>query len=66
MEQRFSVAGMTCGHCVRAVTQAIETLDPSAKVAVDLATGTVTADSAAPRERLAAAIQAEGYEVKPA
>lgn len=63
MEQRFQVSGMTCGHCVRAVTQAIEALDPVARVTVDLAAGTVTAESIAAREQLAAAIRAEGYEV---
>eukprot|EP01030_Chromulinospumella_sphaerica_P024841 gene24841-24944_t len=27
---------MTCGHCVRAVTQAVQALDPAASVKVDL------------------------------
>ena len=63
MEHRFLVSGMTCGHCVRAVTQAIEAVDPAARVTIDLAAGTVTADSVAPPERLAEAIRAEGYAV---
>lgn len=63
MEQRFQVTGMTCGHCVRAVTQAIEALDPAARVTVDLTAGTVTTESVAPPERVADAIRAEGYGV---
>ena len=30
----LSVRGMTCGHCVRAVTSAIESVDPRAKVLI--------------------------------
>ena len=30
--QQFKVSGMSCGHCVRAVTQAIKALDPAAQV----------------------------------
>ena len=29
----LNVTGMTCGHCVRAVTQAVRTVDPEAQVA---------------------------------
>ena len=32
----LDVTGMTCSHCVRAVTQAVRTLDPEADVQVDL------------------------------
>lgn len=59
----FQVQGMTCGHCVRAVTQALQQLDPAAEVKVDLATGRVEVESARPREALARAIQDEGYTV---
>ncbi len=62
----LSVSGMTCGHCVRAVTEAIHAVDASASVAVDLKGGTVTTDSALPKDRLVQAIAAEGYEVKDA
>ena len=30
--QVFNVEGMTCGHCVRAVTQAVQSKDPAASV----------------------------------
>uniref|UniRef100_UPI0036D77A04 heavy-metal-associated domain-containing protein n=1 Tax=Streptomyces zhihengii TaxID=1818004 RepID=UPI0036D77A04 len=35
------VEGMTCGHCVRTVTQAIQALDPHAQEVVDLGSGVV-------------------------
>lgn len=61
--QQFKVSGMSCGHCVRAVTQAIKALDPAAQVDVDLAAGVVQVDSDLPAAQLAAAIRGEGYEV---
>ena len=58
---------MTCGHCVRAVTGAVQALDPSATVAVDLAAGRVTVKSgSAPAAGVIAAIQAEGYQAEAA
>ena len=59
----LQVQGMTCGHCERAVTQAVQTFDPSAQVRIDRASGTVNIDSTAAREALAAAITEEGYTV---
>ena len=59
----FQVQGMTCGHCERAVTQAVQQVDPNAQVRIDRASGKVDVDSTAPREALAAAIAEEGYTV---
>ncbi len=61
--QTFQVQGMTCGHCERAVTQAIQQVDPAATVQIDRASGQVQVQSATPREQLAAAITEEGYAV---
>ena len=61
--QIFTVTGMTCGHCVRAVTSAVTQRDAGAAVRVDLATGRVEIDSRIPRSDLAAAIVEEGYQV---
>jgi copper chaperone len=57
----LKVQGMTCGHCVQAVTRAIKARDPQARVEVDLATGTLRADTSLPREAVAEAVAAEGY-----
>lgn len=61
--QTFQVQGMSCGHCVRAVTEAVQQVDPQAEVQVDLAAGRVEVRSAQPRDALARAIQDEGYTV---
>lgn len=63
---KFTVEGMTCGHCVRAITRAVQALDPAAQVAVDLETKSVAVEADLPAERVAAAIAAEGYTVNAA
>lgn len=63
MQYQFEVQGMTCGHCERAVTSAIQQLDPQAQVRIDRTQNRVDVDSSQPREALAAAIAEEGYQV---
>ncbi|HMZ87045.1 MAG TPA: heavy-metal-associated domain-containing protein [Giesbergeria sp.] len=65
MQYQFEVQGMTCGHCERAVTNAIQQLDPQAQVRIDRVQNRVDVDSTQPREALAAAIAEEGYQVTP-
>lgn len=57
----FDIAALSCGHCVRAVTEAVHEVDPSARVDVDLARKHVTVQSQADRERLKAALAEAGY-----
>jgi copper chaperone len=57
----FRVDAMSCGHCVRAVTEALHAADPAAKVEVDLAQKTVRVESAQPRATLATALAEAGY-----
>ncbi len=64
MVQRFDVDGMSCGHCVRAVTEAVHGLDQAAVVQINLPTGTVTVQSDVETARIEAAIVNAGYEVK--
>ena len=59
----FSVIGMTCGHCEKAVTQAVKQLDPQAEVKIDRAANKVEVDSSQARDLLARAIAEEGYAV---
>jgi copper chaperone len=63
--QQFTVTGMTCQHCVRAVTQAITEQDPKASVQVDLEKGQVAVDSQLPVPMLVGLIAAEGYVAQP-
>jgi copper chaperone len=63
MNQTFTVQGMTCGHCEKAVTIAIKTLDPQAQVVIDRPQNRVEVTTEQPREAVAAAIREEGYDV---
>ena len=63
MNQIFTVEGMTCGHCEKAVTKALLSLDAQAKVVIDRTQNTVQIDSDKNREALAQAIANEGYRV---
>lgn len=58
---RFSVEGMTCDHCVRAITRAIERLGGSARV--DLAGRGVEIDGPVDAAAARRAIEEEGYVV---
>lgn len=59
----FSVNGMTCQHCVHAVTQAVRGIDAQAAVTVSLADRRVDIESVADQAMLRAAIEEAGYEV---
>lgn len=59
----YQVKGMTCGHCVKAVTNAVKEVDASAEVKIDLETGRVQVNSALASDKLSAAITEAGYEV---
>lgn len=63
MEHIFNVKGMSCGHCEKAVTQAIHTLDPQAQVQIDRQQERVQVQSDQSRESLATVIADEGYAV---
>jgi copper chaperone len=63
MNQTFTVTGMTCGHCEKSVTRALQQLDPQAEVKIDRSQNRVEVQSQQPREALARAIADEGYAV---
>jgi copper chaperone len=63
MNQTFTVTGMTCGHCEKAVTRAILQADPQAQVQIDRSQNLVQIASEQARETLAHAIAEEGYAV---
>ena len=63
MKYTFTVQGMTCGHCERAVVHAVREVDADAIVQIDLPTGQVVVESDKSRDAVAAAIAEEGYTV---
>ncbi len=63
MEYQFNVQGMTCGHCEKAVMQALKSVDPQVTVEIDRPLQTVTVNSSKDRDTLVAAITEEGYQV---
>ncbi|MFM0522827.1 MULTISPECIES: heavy-metal-associated domain-containing protein [Caballeronia] len=59
----FEVQGMSCQHCVAAVTRSIQEIDPQAQVRVDLERGTVAVESGKSSDALKEAIDEAGYTV---
>ncbi|MGX6602924.1 heavy-metal-associated domain-containing protein [Micromonosporaceae bacterium Da 78-11] len=61
----YTVTGMTCSHCVQAVTGELSSVPGVADVQVDLASGAVTVTSEAPldEETVRAAVDEAGYEL---
>jgi copper chaperone len=62
--QVFNVQGMTCGHCVKAVTRAVQEQDAAAKVEIDLAAKQVRVQSELGQEQILTAIRDEGYQAE--
>ncbi|WIM97049.1 heavy-metal-associated domain-containing protein [Actinoplanes oblitus] len=61
----YTVKGMTCSHCVNAVTEELSALPGVAGVQVDLASGGVTVTSEEPltQDAVRAAVDEAGYEL---
>jgi copper chaperone len=59
----LKVEGMTCGHCVSAVTRAVKDVDASAKIDVDLAQQKVEVLSSESLDEIMAAVAEAGYPV---
>lgn len=61
----LTVTGMTCEHCVRAVTEEISALAGVEHIEIDLPSGAVIVRSSSPLgdEDLRAAVEEAGYEV---
>lgn len=62
----YTVSGMSCGHCVNAVTEEVSAVEGVSSVAVDLESGTmtVTSDAEVALDALTAAVdEAGGYQL---
>ena len=62
MDIVLNVEGMSCDHCVSAITAAVQPLPGVTRVDVDLAAGTVTVSGTPDRTGVTAAIEDCGYE----
>lgn len=66
--QGYAITGMTCGHCVGAITQELSALDGVSEVRIDLVAGgtstaVITSTSALSDTDVAAAVDEAGYEL---
>ncbi len=61
----YTVSGMTCGHCVSAVTEEVTNIAGVTDVRIDLTSGAVTITSETPLKEsdLKAAVDEAGYEL---
>jgi copper chaperone len=63
---KYHVNPLTCGSCVRRITEALQAIDSGARVEVDLAAGTVVAEGFFNDATVIATLAAIGYEASPA
>jgi copper chaperone CopZ len=61
----LKVEDMTCGHCMSRVTQALKSVDPAAKLDIDLKTRQVRIESACELLELTDALAEAGYPAQP-
>ncbi len=62
---QFTVPEMTCGGCAKAVTRALQSVDPQATVQADLHRREVTISSSASKQVLLAPLHEAGYPAEP-
>ncbi|NYT64796.1 heavy-metal-associated domain-containing protein [Alcaligenaceae bacterium] len=55
------ISDMTCGHCVNAITQAVQAVAPGATLAFDLPTHHLQVNGATDHNVIEAAIRDAGY-----
>ncbi|HEY0295374.1 MAG TPA: heavy-metal-associated domain-containing protein [Bordetella sp.] len=63
MTTEFLVPDMSCGHCVKTITAAVQAVAPAAQVKTDLASHRVVIDGV-DAAQARAAIEEAGYEVQ--
>jgi copper chaperone len=63
MTSTYGVAGMTCEHCVRSVTEEVSEVPGVTAVDVDLASGRLTVTGDAADGAVRAAVAEAGYQV---
>ena len=63
---QLKISGMTCGHCVAAVREALQAVPGTGEVNVELETGIASIGGNAGLEQLLAAVSEEGYQAETA
>ncbi len=63
---KLAITGMTCEHCVRAVTKALERVPGVERAEVTLRPGGAVVHGNVAPQALIAAVKEEGYEAAPA
>ena len=63
MTSTYAVAGMTCEHCVRSVTEEVSEVPGVTAVEVDLAGARMTVEGDADHAAVRAAVEEAGYQV---
>jgi copper chaperone len=57
----FEIPAISCGHCARAVTEAVHAADPAAQVQVDVPAHRVEVQTTVPRDAVVAQLVEAGY-----
>ncbi len=63
MALKMTVTDISCDGCAESITESIHTMEPNAKVEVDVKAKTVTVESAASEETIKQAITSAGYTI---
>lgn len=59
---KLKVPNMSCGHCASTIEKAVKGVDPSARVAVDLGSSTVSVETRADETAIRDVIRSAGYD----
>jgi copper chaperone len=57
----LNITGMTCGHCEKAVKEALQSVPGAERVDVDLASGHAVVEGPADLQTLLRVVEKEGY-----
>lgn len=57
----LQIPTISCGHCARAITEAVQELDPAARVDVDIARKQATIETSAATAVVLARLDEEGF-----
>ncbi|MDM7459790.1 MAG: heavy-metal-associated domain-containing protein [Paracoccus sp. (in: a-proteobacteria)] len=63
---QFQIDNMACGGCARSVTKAIHSVDPQARIDIDLDLKRVTVESGADQSSIVTVLQDAGFPPRPA